>query len=217
MSKAWQRLTNQTKTKEIDMSKSQFVKFSGWAFILGSFSFATILTGSDPPAIPGSVISAILLAVGMVGLRAGYGERANSLGRNMLLLVGMLGPILWVIVIAFMAFMYSSGNLTITQIEKGLWILIFGGPAITLLGLTLFGLAALRSKPMARLNWLPVFAGIWYPAVYFFLAGYLFTHNGIYPGQYQTAFNMIFLMQFIALCVFGYALATDTFREMATA
>ena len=198
------------------MSKPVLIKFSGWTFILGGFSFATILTGSDPLAIPGSVISAILLAFGMSGLRASYGERANGLGRNMLLL-GMLGPILWVIVIASMAFMYSSGNLTTTQVEKGLWILIFAGPAITLLGLTLFGLAALSSKPMARFNWLPVFAGIWYPVFYFFLAGYLFTHNGVYPGQYQTAFNIMHLIQFFALCVFGASLVSNTSQEMAAA
>ena len=198
------------------MSKPVLIKFSGWTFILGGFSFATILTGSDPLAIPGSVISAILLAFGMSGLRASYGERANGLGRNMLLL-GMLGPILWVIVIASMAFMYSSGNLTTTQVEKGLWILIFAGPAITLLGLTLFGLAALSSKPMARFNWLPVFAGIWYPVFYFFLAGYLFTHNGVYPGQYQTAFNIMHLIQFFVLCVFGASLVSNTSQEMAAA
>jgi hypothetical protein len=199
------------------VTKEELSKLSGWAFILGSFSFATILSGSDPLAIPGSVISALLLAVGMLGLRARYSERTGSLGRNMLLL-GMLGPILWVIVIASLALMYRSGNLTDAEIEaKGLWILIFGGPAISLLGLTLFGLDALSSKPMARFNWLPVFAGIWYPVFYFFLAGYLFTHNGVYPQQYHTWIQMMFLIQFFALCVFGFVLATDTSQEMATA
>ena len=105
------------------MSKPELIKLSGWAFILGGCSFAAILTGSDPLAIPGSVISAILFALGMSGLRAHYGERAGSIGRNVLLL-GILGPILWAIVIAFMAFMYGSGNLTIAQVENGLWILI---------------------------------------------------------------------------------------------
>ena len=199
------------------MSKSQFIKLSGWAFILGSFGFMTFLVGSDPIATAGSVISSILLAVGMLGLRARYGERTGSFGRNILLL-GVIGPILLYIAIASMAFMYRSGNLTVAQFEaKGLWILIFGGPAVALLGLTLFGLAALRSKPMARLNGLPVFAGIWYPVVYFFLAGYLFTHTGEYPGQYQTAIEMMFLIQFLALCVLGSILVTDTPRETATA
>jgi hypothetical protein len=198
------------------MTKAEFSKLSGLAFIAGSFAFITILSSSDPLAIPGSVISAILLAVGMLGLRPRYGERVGSLGRNMLML-GMLGPILWVIVIASGAFMYSSNNLTNAQVEKGLWILIFVAPAITLLGLTLFGLSALFRKPLPRLNWLPIFAGIWYPAVYFFLAGYLFTHDGEYPGQYHAAMQMIFLIQFLALCVFGASLVTNTSQEMVVA
>ena len=197
------------------MSKSELIKSSGWAFILGAFSFATILTGSDPLAIPGSVISALLLAAGMSGLRARYGEKAGSFGRSMLLL-GVIGPVLWCIAIASMVLMGLSGIVTVAQVEKGLWILIFGGPAIALPGLTLFGLAALSSKPMARFNWLPVFAGIWYPVFYFFLAGYLFTHNGVYPGQYQIAFNMMHLMQFLALCVLGSILVSDAPQEMAT-
>ena len=194
------------------MSKLQLIKLSGWAFILGSFSFATILTGSDPIAITGSEITAILLAIGLLGLRACYGEHIGSFGRN-ILLFGASGPLLLVIVIA----MGLTGVLTEPQITKGLWLLLFGGPAISLLALTLFGLAALSSKPMARFNWLPVFAGIWYPAFYFFLAGYLFTHNGVYPGQYHSAFQIIFLIQFLALCVFGAVVASDTPQEIATA
>jgi hypothetical protein len=189
------------------MSKSQLIKFSGWAFIGGAFAFLTILSNSDPLAIPGSEISAILLAVGLLGLRARYGEHVGGFSRNILLL-GASGPILLVIVIA----MGFSGILTETQITKGLWILLFGGPAITLLGLTLFGLSALVSRPMARLNWLPLFAGIWYPVFYFFLAGYLFTHDGEYPGQYHTAFQIMFLIQFLALLTLGISL-NDTSRK----
>jgi hypothetical protein len=192
------------------MTKAELSKLSGWAFILGSFSLATILSGSDPLAIPGSVISSILLAVGMSGLRARYGEKVGRLGRNILLL-GVMAPVLLIIAIASMAVV------TIAQIEEGYWILVFVGPAISLLGLTLFGLAALRSKPMPRLNWLPFFAGIWYPVAYLFLAGYLFTNNGVFPQQYYTAIQIMFLIQFLALCVFGASLISDTTQEMATA
>ena len=193
------------------MSKPELIKSSGWAFIAGAFAFITILSNSDPIAIPGSEISAILLGVGLLGLRARYGKHIGGFGRNILLL-GASGPILLVIVIA----MGLSGILTETQITKGLWILLFGGPTITLLGLTLFGLAVLGREPMARLNWLPIFAGVWYPAFYFFLAGYLFTHNGVYPGQYQIAFTITHLIQFLALCVLGAVLASDTPKEMVT-
>jgi hypothetical protein len=199
------------------MSKPELIKKSGWAFVAGSFAFLTILSGSDSITFPGSVISTLLLAAGMLSLRAGYGETVSRFGRNMLLL-GVIGPILLCIVSASGALMYLSGNLTDTEVKaKGLWLLMYGGPASSLLGLTLFGLAALSSKPMARFNWLPVFAGIWYPVFYFFLAGYLVTHNGVYPGQYQMAFSLMHLMQFLALCVFGSILVSDSHQEMAMA
>jgi len=193
------------------MSKPEFIKRSGWAFVAGAFAFITLLSGSDPIAIPGSVVSAILLAVGMSGLRSAYGEHAGSLGRSMLLL-GMLGPVLWVIAIASMAI-----TVTETQVTEGLWVLIFVGPAISLLGLTLFGLTALRSKPMPRLNWLPVFAGIWYPVTYTLFSVYDISHKGVFPDQYLPALVLIVVIQFLALCVLGFVLINDSPKEIATA
>jgi hypothetical protein len=198
--------------KEIDMSKPELIKWSGWAFIVGTLAFITILSNS----VPGSVISTLLLAARMLGLRAGYGETVSRFSRNILLL-GVIGPILLGIIIAFLALMYRSGNLTDAEVEaKGLWVLIFGGPAISLLGLTLFGLVALLSKPMPRLNWLPLFAGVWYPVFYFFLAGYIFTHDGVYPEQYQLGFTIMHSIQFLALLALGVAL-NDSSQEMAIA
>jgi hypothetical protein len=153
----------------------------------------------------------------MLSLRAYYGEHVGSIVRNILLL-GVIGPILLCAVIAILALMHQSGNLTDAQVDaKGLWIVIFGGPAMSLLGLTLFGLTALPSKPMTRLNWMPALAGIWYPVVYFFLAGYLFTHNGTFPQEYYPAIQIMCLIQFLALCVFGAVLVSDTSEQVATA
>ena len=193
------------------MSKSESIKLSGWAFIAGSFAFITILSSSDAIAIPGSVVSAILLAGGMSGLRAAYGEHIGRLGRRMLLL-GMLGPVLWVIVIASMAL-----TVTETQVNEGLWVLLFVGPAISLLGLTLFGLSALRSKPMPRLNWLPFFAGIWYPVTYILFSVYDISHKGVFPDQYLPELVLMVVTQFLALCILGFVLIDDSSKELATA
>ncbi len=199
------------------MSKSQFIKLSGWAFILGSIAFIMILLPDSSAGFASSVISSILLAVGMLGLQARYGGNAGGFGRN-ILLIGLIGMVLLYMVVAYM-FLMHFGVLPAVQIQapEGLWILLFGGPAILLLALTFFGLAALRNKPMSQLNWLPVFAGIWYPVIYFFLAGYIFTHNGTYPAQYHTAIQMMISIQFLALCVLGLILVNDTPQEMATA
>jgi hypothetical protein len=197
--------------KEIDMSKPELIKSSGWFFVAGAFAFITILAGSDPIAIPGSVVSAILLAVGMSNLRKGYGEHIGRLGRNMLTL-GMLGPVLWVIAIVFLA---ATAN--IIPMGQGLWVLIFVGPAISLLGLTLFGLTALRSKPMPRLNWLPFFAGIWYPVTFALFSIYDISHKGVFPDQYIPAIVLMVVIQFITLCSLGFTLVEDSSKELATA
>ena len=205
--------------KEIGMSKSQLVKFSGWAFILGAFAFVTILSGSDALAFPGSVISAILLAVGMWGLRARYAEKAGGFGRTVLL-AGAVGTALYylgLILLVLVAVQPGIRPRAESLVNSGLWVLLFGGPVVVLLGLTMFGLAALRSQPMPRFNWLPALAGIWYPAFYFSIVAYIFTRNGEYPGQYEVLFNLMNLMQFLTLCVFGAILNSDTPRETAAA
>src|SRR5215510_10194250 len=149
------------------MSKSELIKSSGWLFIAGAFAFITLLIPADPISIPGSELSAILLAVGLSRLCARYGEQVGGLGRNSLLL-GVSGPFGLVIFIA----LGLVGIVTETQVKEGLWVLIFVGPAISLLGLTLFGLAALISRPMPRLNWLPIFAGTWYPVTFIIFSIY---------------------------------------------
>ena len=199
------------------MSKSELIKRGGWAFIAGAAAFATILTNSDPLAIPGSMISALLLAVGMLSLRTGYGETVSRSGRN-ILLTGAVGAVLWDMVLVSLIAMSSSGILHGTRVQgQRFWIVVFGGPAVALLALTLFGLSALRSQPISRLNWLSILAGIWYSAVYSFLFVYLISHNGVLPDQYWPVVKFTFAIQFFALFVLGVVLITDAPQEMATA
>lgn len=198
------------------MSKSEYSRLSGWMFIAGALAFITIMSSSHAIQIPGSVVSAILLAVGMLALRATYGEHAGGFGRSMLLL-GMLGPVLWVVVMLSMAIMHGSGNLTVTQVDEGLWVLLFIGPAVSLLGLTLFGMAALLTKPMPRLNWLPFFAGIWYPVGYTLFSIYDISHKGVFPDQYFPQIVLLLVIQFLALCILGCVLIDDSSKELATA
>ena len=199
------------------MSKSQLTKSSGWFFIAGAFAFITILSGSDPIAFPGSWISALLLAAGLLSLQAGYGDTVTHFGRN-ILRMGAVGVVLWDMVIVSLIAMASSGILHATQAQgQRFWIVGFGGPAVPLLALTLFGLNTLRSKPMSRMHWLSILAGIWYSAVYFFLFVYLISHNGALPEQYWPLVKFTFAIQFFALFVLGVVLVTDAPQEMAAA
>jgi hypothetical protein len=194
------------------MSKPESIKSSGWFFIAGAIAFITILTGSDPIAIPGSVVSSILLAVGMSRLRAAYGETVSLFGRSFLLL-GVLGPVLWCMVMGSMLIF----RVTETQISEGLWVVLFAAPAISLLGLTLFGLAALISRPMPRLNWLPIFAGVWYPVTFTLFSIYDISHKGVFPDQYLPELVLMMVIQFLALCILGFVLIDDSSKELATA
>ena len=198
------------------MSKSESIKVSGWFFIAGAFAFITILSSSYNIQNPGSVLSSMLLTVAIAGLRSAYGDRAGSPGRAMLLL-GMLGPVIWFIVIMSMGLMHSFGKLTETHVREGLWVLLFIGPAISLLGLTLFGLTALVSKPMHRLNWLPLLAGIWYPVTYVLFSLYDISHKGVFPDQYTPAIVLTVVIQFITLCSLGFTLIENSSKELATA
>jgi len=192
------------------MSKSQLIKSSGWFFMAGAFAFITLLIPADPIAIPGSVVSAILMAVGLSRLRAAYTEVVGWFGRSLLLL-GMLGPVLWCVVLGSMLIL----GVTETQVTEGLWVVLFIGPAISLLGLTLFGVTALLHKPMPRLNWLPVFAGIWYPVTYTLFSVYDISHKGQFPDQYLPELVMMVVIQFLALCLFGSILIIDSTKEQA--
>ena len=199
------------------MSIPDLIKKSGWAFIAGALAFVTILSNSDPIAIPGSWISALLLAAGLLNLRAGYGDTVSRSGRN-ILLTGAVGGALWDMVIVSLIVMASSGILHATDAQgQRFWIVVFGGPAVPLLALTLFGLNALRGKSMSRLNWLSILAGIWYSAVYFFLFVYLISNNGVLPDQYWPLVKFTFAIQFFALFVLGVVLVNDAPQEMATA
>ena len=199
------------------MSKPELIKRSGWLFVAGAFAFLTILSNSDAIQIPGSWISALLLAVGLLSLRGSYGESISRFSRN-ILLIGAVGAILYDVVILTLIVMANSGILRATQIDgQRFWIVAFGGPAVALLALTLFGLTNLLSKPISRLNWLSIFAGIWYSAVYSLLFVYLVSHNGKLPDQYWPLVKSTFTIQFFALFVFGVVLVTDAPQELATA
>lgn len=188
--------------KETDMSKSMFIKLSGWAFILGAFGFISILSVS----LAGSVIGSILLAVGMLGLRARYGEIVGSFGKNVLL-AGVVSMTL-----AYIA-------VPVFQEVEVLYILPFAGPAFLLTGLAVFGLIALGRKPLPHVNWLPLFAGIWYPVIYFPLFVSILMNNGAWPeGNFPV--NLIGIMmsvQFLALCILGLILQSDVTEEAAVA
>lgn len=204
--------------KDTYMSKAQFIKLSGWAFILAPLTFLPISGESNSLSLALSVTGSILLAIGLLGLRARYSESAGRLGKS-ILLIGVIGMVLLYAFLILMTLLTQLLPIIWIQIQDidNLWILLFGGPAILLTALTLFGVTAFRNKPMARLNWLSVLAGIWYPAIYFFVLGYLSNMGGVFPSQYWTTGIVMSLIQCAALFIFGLDLVTEKHQVLATA
>lgn len=207
--------------KETYMSKEKFIKLSPWAFILGALTFLTLLGASDQITFSGSILGSILLAIGMLGIRARYSEKISGFGKR-ILLIGVLitaifglALVLGVVVNSFFLALDTSG--VVSAMNNGAWIWLFGGPAILLLTLTLFGLDALSSKPMKRFNWLPLFTSIWYPALFIYYAIYIYTHNGANPYQFYTVFTLMLVVQFVTLAALGSVLISEKSKEIPVA
>jgi hypothetical protein len=156
---------------ENDMNNSNFIRLSGWALILGGVAFSpfivTTMLENTPMRLPFSLSgffesmailgffgSPILLAVGMLGLRARYGNEIGNSGRGILLL-GALAGILVVLLV-------SIGNNIDSDASWGVFVV-----AVTFLFICLmvFGVQALIQKPFPRWNWLPLVAGLWFPMI----------------------------------------------------
>jgi hypothetical protein len=187
--------------------KPEDIRKAGWLLMLGAVAFVlgsyweSSVWNLWIPGFPLLLLSVPMMAFGLKGLQTRYGEAVGSFGKTILqvgivlgqvtTLVGLIGG--WV----------------------GLFVLIYAGPAILLSCLTVFGMVALLKKPY--LNWkaLTVFAGIWYPAFFFYSLAKRMV------SEIHAAFSntdlVIMVIQCIALIALGYILQADASQETATA
>lgn len=158
-----QSVISEHSQKEVEMKKEmkpEEIRRAGWALIFGAISFVLSIVVALLDTSEWSVFALILLVFisqpllvfGVLGLRNRYGEIVGSFGRNILLVGAILGPLTSVIGLFLMAI-------------EPLWFIVHAGPAILFICLTLFGVAAVRTKPLQRWNLLPVVAGFSYPAL----------------------------------------------------
>jgi hypothetical protein len=79
-------------------------------------------------------------------------------------------------------------------------------------GLFVFGLVALREKPMRRGNGLPVLAGIVWPLIV--IGSYIYPElTGARPDVPFRASFALFLAMSLSLALLGYVLRSDTPAE----
>ena len=155
------------RSKEVvQMTKEKFVRLSGWALMLGgaAFMLGFALGGqetsfSDPLGgqdafVEYSQLVLIPLAmtsftVGMLGMRSRYGAQVGRFGRFSLALGAIGGAIGFV----------GAIGLGLLVDGDGWWITTMLGLLLVLVGMLLFGIAAVRKRPLPRWNALPLITG----------------------------------------------------------
>ena len=192
------------------MSKSNFIRLSGWFFIIGAIAFLrpAILqldygSRTISPLMTNTFFGApVLLVAGLLGLRARYkiGGGVLLFGAivgGLLLIVGMLGQSL--------SPSYSAG-----VPYFGVWI---GGLLVLHFSLFIFGILMLIQKPLPRWNWIPLVAGMWVPLL-LLLSGILGDRNS---PPLKVLVITVFVMMTVTQAVLGYMLQAGVRHEMAAA
>lgn len=209
-----QSVVSEHMQKEAQMKKEmrpEDIRRAGWALMLGAISLVfsillAILQDSNWSMLALLLmvfVSLPLLVFGVLGLRNRYGEKAGSFGKNILLTGAILGP-----VTSIAGFFLMSIN--------PFWFMIYTGPAVLLICLTVFGLVALQTKPMPRWNLLPVFAGFSYPAIILvYIINSFMTKDWSGSGIPDIVNITLITIQGIALSSLGYVLKADVPDEPA--
>ncbi|MEJ2599384.1 MAG: hypothetical protein P8Z00_13700 [Anaerolineales bacterium] len=204
--------------KETFMTRSKFIRLSGWSLMVGAVTFFVFilviflatdvyntygLNGSfaEIPFLLSVWATPILLGVGLLGLRTRFGDEVGNFGNNVLMLGAIAGPVINII------------GITIPQIGSWGWLLPFTGNAIVLACLSIFGIAALSAKPLARWNSLPLIAGVLYPIIIILM--YIFEAMRVLPDAIGTLAFIGIPLQCVLLVVLGYMLQADVLEETA--
>lgn len=212
-----QSVISERMQKEVEMKremKPEDIRMAGWALMVGAAVFAitsVLVYVGDAMNVDLWMLPSILIPffcmplflVGVLAIRNRYGEKVGELAKNILLIGAVLGTVISVI------------GLLAAGIGE-LWLLVYTGPAVLFVGLSLFGIVALYKKPLSRWNILPLLAGIWYPILFFPQLSFLF--NGYFnTGNDNTFSTILVLLQCVALIMLGHILKSDVPEEMAPA
>lgn len=159
-----------------EMTGAKFIRLSGWALMLaalllvagfgigrGETAYFDPLGGPDAFYEYGQLVliptSLLLYTLGMLGLRARYAGPSGWLGKTGLTIAAIAGGL---------SFLGSMPLFALIEQEPwvdGWWYLTFGSMLVMLVGLSLFGIAALQTRPLPRWNALPLLTAIWFPLV----------------------------------------------------
>ena len=195
------------------MRKNVLIQLSGWSIIVGAIAFLpgaigmlfyesqTIDWNTPPMKLVAFAVfwAPVLLAVGLLGLRARY-----KIGGGVLLFGAIVGGLL---VVVGTLVQFITPDYSVSETYYGVWL---GGVLILNICLSIFGVLALIEKPLPRLNWLPLVAGAWILLLPL-LAGIM--GDLLSP----TIFIAVLVIMTIAQVMLGYFLQSDALQEAATA
>ena len=206
--------------KGIHMSKSTFIRLSGWSFVLGAIIFMVVwlISFRDVPEYnPNNFLSrpidlyleyasAILLPVtfllfliGMIGLYLRYGNETTAFGK-LGLIVGIIGGVISL----------GAAIPLVTTEPAWSWTAWVVGFFLYFLGLVFFGIAAVRDDLLPRWNALPIIAGIWFPL-------WILLSSQMDWESTQFIDLGVFLVTAIGLAALGLTLKSDAHEEAVIA
>ena len=194
------------------MNKKIFVRLAGLLLMVGALAFLpgaigmlfyesqTIDWNTPPMQLAAFAVfwAPVLLAVGMLGLRARYG-----IGGGILLFGAMAGGLL---VIVGTLVQFLTPDYSVSETYYGVWL---GGVLVLNVCLSIFGVLALIQKPLPRWNWLPLVAGAW-----ILLLPLL---AGIMGSPSPTIIIAVLVMMAVAQIMLGFILQADAPQETAAA
>jgi len=142
-------------------------------------------------------VAILLITLGLLGLDIRYGEQAG-LTVKIALGIGISGGAAGVVSNLVMALGYENGR---SQMNFSM--------AVMFAGLFVFGLAALRKRPMPSGNGLPVLAGFWWPSIAIYAYVYPLVTGHLGPGVPVCLSFTIFSIMSLCLALLGYVLQAD--------
>jgi hypothetical protein len=201
----------------IQMTRSTFVKLSGWALPVGAVSLIVGFLASNRPeynpqnmsSLPVDrlantadtfliVFGFLLCAMGMVGLLVRYGGAAGRWARF------GLGAGAVSALVAAVGVVIGAVN----PDAQVAWPMFFLGMTFMFIGLLVFGLACIRRKPLPRWNALPLLAAMWLPSVVLLSAMYGAV-TGDWPEASAVNGMLLALASFGGLALLGLVMLTD--------
>lgn len=206
--------------KETMMTKNTLIRLSGWAMAIGgaasAIGFVVLVMAEQSGGSWPSVLEPLLAAaffigpagvgLGLLGLRARFGEAVGEPGRSFLLLGSIVGTAL---VAVGDIVQYLTNDLD----DNGFGYFMFGIFAIYG-ALETYGILALVRKPQLRWNGLAVVAGL--PiSIVGVLSALMGSSSSVIDTPILVAFITMFFAMGVAISMLGYLVQLDLSDDLA--